>query len=89
MRTYLTLQGCNVVEFADGESFKESVGDIKAHVAILDLNLPGISGMELLPLLRKTLDIPTIVYTGVRKPGYGPGGNEPWGIRIPLQASKM
>ncbi len=57
-------QGFNVIELADGESFKESIDDIKAHVAILDLNLPGIDGMKLLPLLRKTLKIPTIIYTG-------------------------
>ena len=69
LRTYLTLQGFNVIEFADGESFKESIDDIKAHVAILDLNLPGIDGMKLLPLLRTKLEIPTIVYTGDGNPG--------------------
>jgi DNA-binding NtrC family response regulator len=64
LRCFLGIKGFNTIEFVDGESFKESMNEIKAQVAILDLNLPGIGGMELLPLLRNELNIPTIVYTG-------------------------
>jgi len=65
LNSYLSMKGYHVIEFADGESFKDCVANIKANVAILDLNLTGIGGIELLPILKNDLDIPVIVYTGV------------------------
>jgi two-component system response regulator FixJ len=39
--------------FASGEAFLDDMGDLQAGCVLLDLNMPGLSGLEVLRLLRE------------------------------------
>ena len=42
-----------IAEASSGEEAIEKVKDLRPEIAILDINLPGISGIEAIPLIRK------------------------------------
>lgn len=49
----LTLEADFVIEtYSDGTSGWKRLGDMVPHVVVLDLNLPGMSGKEILTALR-------------------------------------
>lgn len=52
VRTRLQQEGLQALVFQDGESFLKSLRHRLFDLLILDINLPGISGCELLPHLR-------------------------------------
>ena len=50
---------------SDGESAVSAVEQLKPDLVILDMNLPGISGMEVLKRIKKTdEELPVIIITG-------------------------
>jgi two-component system KDP operon response regulator KdpE len=61
LRTTLSLNGYDVRTAADGESALEVFGDWKPDLVVTDLNMPGMTGIELCKALRKKTDVPVIV----------------------------
>ncbi len=60
-----------VGEADDGEQALEVVRDQQPDVLLLDLNMPGVSGLEVLPDIRKTWpDIKVLVLTGRDEDSY-------------------
>jgi two-component system phosphate regulon response regulator PhoB len=49
----LEKEGMEVVHFQDGEAAYEAVSEGRVALAILDVNLPGMSGFELLQRARE------------------------------------
>lgn len=65
LRTILEIYGYSVASFAAGEEFLEHADVTARKVVILDVNLPGASGLEILKRLRDDDKfIPAIVVSG-------------------------
>ena len=65
LRVLLETHGCTVFDFAEGESFLRRERDVAADCVLLDVHMPGKSGLEVLRELRGSGDmIPVIVITG-------------------------
>lgn len=66
MRTALTTAGYEVSDARSGEEAVEQLGDEKFDLILLDVNLPGMSGLEACRVIRRdTLvpDVPIIMLT--------------------------
>ena len=63
MRTTLTSQGYAIVEAKSGEEALERIRNERADLIILDVNLPGISGLETCREIRASSDVPIIMLT--------------------------
>jgi FixJ family two-component response regulator len=56
-------------DFACGEAFLESIETLEPACALLDLQMPGLDGLEVLLAMRtRNLNIPTIVVTANAQP---------------------
>ena len=53
-------EGFNVQSFANGESFLDAVNQNKPNLIILDLMLPGMSGLDVCKQLRSNDDFDVI-----------------------------
>jgi two-component system OmpR family response regulator len=66
LRAYLTSileeHGYTVIAAASGEEALQSLGDVKATLAVLDIGLPGMDGFAVAEHLAK--DVHVIVVTG-------------------------
>ena len=60
---YLSLEGFEVTEAADGRSALERIADSAPDLVVLDLMLPGIDGYEVLRQLRVSSQTPVIMLT--------------------------
>jgi two-component system, OmpR family, KDP operon response regulator KdpE len=63
LRTALVAQGYEVADARNGEEALEKVRDEKIDLLILDMNMPGMSGLETCRTIRSTSDIPIIMLT--------------------------
>ncbi|MDV6330645.1 response regulator transcription factor [Asticcacaulis sp. 201] len=63
LSTGLVQAGYTPDWLTDGESADEAIKANSYAAVILDINLPGISGLELLKALRRTSDLPVIIMT--------------------------
>lgn len=66
LRQVLTAHGTVEVlaELADGESALRSIGDLSPDAAILDIDMPGKNGLEVIGALRERhIDVPVIFLT--------------------------
>jgi len=63
MLTTLASQGYSVVEVRSGEEALEKVRGMRPDLILLDVNLPGISGLETCREIRATCDAPIIMLT--------------------------
>ena len=63
MRTTLTSHGYSVVEAASGEEALEKLRAERPDLIILDVNMPGISGIETCAEIRTSSDVPIIMLT--------------------------
>jgi DNA-binding NtrC family response regulator len=62
---WFTKRGHTVVETATGQEALEQLAKLQFHVAVLDMNLPGLTGLELLDRIRETdLETEVIILTG-------------------------
>lgn len=61
LRTSLTAHGYDVFEAANGEDAIFQAVNIQPDILILDLGLPGISGLEVIKRIREWSDVPVIV----------------------------
>lgn len=59
---YLNQQGFEVIAFADGESFLKAQMS-QFHLAVLDIGLPGMDGLDVCRNLRQTSSLPVIMLT--------------------------
>jgi two-component system, OmpR family, response regulator ChvI len=59
----LEAEGYKVRTYSDGASALEALSQEPADLAILDIKMPRMDGMELLRRLRQTIDIPVIFLT--------------------------
>jgi two-component system KDP operon response regulator KdpE len=63
LRTALIAQGYEVADARNGEEALEKIRDEKIDLLILDMNMPGMSGLETCRTIRSTSDIPIIMLT--------------------------
>jgi two-component system, OmpR family, KDP operon response regulator KdpE len=63
LRTTLTSQGYTVTEARTGEEAFEQVRNERPDLILLDVNMPGISGLEACREIRASSDIPIIMLT--------------------------
>ncbi len=63
MRTTLAAQGYTVTEARSGEEALEKIRSERADLIILDMNMPGIGGLETCREIRNTSDTPIIMLT--------------------------
>jgi DNA-binding response OmpR family regulator len=61
----LTLRGITTVTANDGEQALRCMAQERPHIVILDMKMPGMSGLEVLRLIKqKCPSIPVILLTG-------------------------
>ncbi len=58
---YLSKEGIETVTCASGEDGLQALSEGDADLLVLDLNLPGIDGYEVLQQLRRTSTVPVII----------------------------
>lgn len=63
LQAYLTAEGLDVVTASDGPSAVEAVATRVPDLAILDIMLPGIDGIELTRRFQREHDLPVILVT--------------------------
>lgn len=63
--SYLRAHGHEVVEVSDGEAALSAMRETPADLAVLDLMLPGIDGLEVCRRLREGGDVPVIMLTAL------------------------
>src|SRR5262245_40197209 len=63
LRTALVAQGYEVADARNGEEALEKVRDEKIDLLILDMNMPGMSGLETCRTIRSTSDVSIIMLT--------------------------
>ena len=63
LQLYLTEEGYRVVHLLDATSFEDIFSDQKFCFVVLDWMLPGLSGIDILKLIRKKSDVPVMLLT--------------------------
>jgi two-component system, OmpR family, KDP operon response regulator KdpE len=63
LRTALSAEGYTIFEAATGEEALESIRSAPPDAILLDVNMPGIGGLETCREIRRTLDIPILMLT--------------------------
>jgi len=62
---FLESKGFSVDQFSDGKDALDAIKNNSYNLILTDINMPGISGMEITQYVRETLqsDIPVIILT--------------------------
>jgi two-component system, OmpR family, KDP operon response regulator KdpE len=63
LRTALSAEGYTIFEAANGEEALESIRSSTPDAILLDVNMPGIGGLEACREIRRTLDVPILMLT--------------------------
>jgi two-component system, OmpR family, KDP operon response regulator KdpE len=63
LRSTLSFRGYTISEVATGEEAVELLPKLKPDLVLLDVNLPGMSGVETCRELRRSSDVPIIMLT--------------------------
>jgi two-component system KDP operon response regulator KdpE len=63
LRSTLSFRGYTIIEVSSGEEAVDLVGRVKPDLILLDVNLPGMSGIETCREIRRTTDAPIIMLT--------------------------
>lgn len=63
LRTMLSSHGYSIVEARCGEEAVEAIRQEKMDLILLDVNMPGMSGMEACSEIRRSCDAPIIMLT--------------------------
>jgi two-component system KDP operon response regulator KdpE len=61
LRTSLTAQGANVLDVQSGEEALELLREHTVDLILLDLNMPGMGGLDTCRAIRSGWDVPIIV----------------------------
>jgi len=64
MRHYLEDEGMNLVQVATGSDFLKTIADNKFDIVLMDLGLPDVDGLTLIPQIRTSYKGPIIVISG-------------------------
>lgn len=62
---FLESKGFNITQFSDGKEALDSIKNNDYDIILSDINMPGISGLEITQYVRVTLerDTPIIIFT--------------------------
>jgi len=63
LRSTLSFRGYTISEVSSGEEAVELTGKLKPDLILLDVNLPGMSGIETCREIRRSTDAPIIMLT--------------------------
>ena len=63
LRTALVAQGYEVMDARNGEEALEKLRDEKVDLIVLDMNMPGMDGMETCRTVRSSSDVSIIMLT--------------------------
>jgi len=63
LRTVLTQEGYRVIEARDGDEAAKHLAEASVDLAVLDVMMPGRSGLDLCTEIRSQYDIPVILLT--------------------------
>jgi len=63
LRSTLSFRGYTITEAASGEEALQLVPKLKPDLVLLDVNLPGMTGVETCPEIRRSSDAPIIMLT--------------------------
>lgn len=63
LRTALSAEGYTIFEAGTGEEALESIRQSTPDAILLDVNMPGIGGLEACREIRRTLDVPILMLT--------------------------
>ena len=63
MRTTLTAAGYSIVEARSGEEALEKIRNVRADLILVDINMPGLDGLETCREIRSGSDVPIIMLT--------------------------
>ncbi len=63
LRTVLTQEGYRVIEARDGNEAAKQLAETPVDLAVLDIMMPGRSGLDLCTEIRNSYDIPVILLT--------------------------
>ena len=63
LRTALSAEGYTIFEGATGEEALESIRQSTPDAVLLDVNMPGMGGLETCREIRRTLDVPILMLT--------------------------
>ena len=69
LRRYLQRNGFRVTEAADAADARGKLGAFEFDLIVLDVMMPGESGLVLLSELRKTSRVPVLMLTAMAEPG--------------------
>jgi DNA-binding response OmpR family regulator len=61
LQSYLRLRGFDVTGCADAESALQKMADESYHVALLDIKLPGMNGIELLKRVKEVSPVVQVI----------------------------
>jgi CheY-like chemotaxis protein len=84
--TLLRARGYDVLRAASGADALELIGQVDADLALVDVLMPGMDGLELLEKLKETKGIPVLLVTGVLDPAVLERGNELGAERVLVKA---
>ena len=63
LRTALSSEGYTIYEAASGEEALDSIRASVPHAILLDVNMPGMGGLETCREIRRTMDVPILMLT--------------------------
>jgi len=63
LRTTLTAEGYTIVEARDGTEAFEKVRDVKPDLILLDMNMPGLDGLQTCREIRSSSQVPIVMLT--------------------------
>ncbi len=63
MRTTLSAAGYSMVEARSGEEALEKIRNVRADLILVDINMPGLGGLETCRAIRSGSDVPIIMLT--------------------------
>jgi two-component system KDP operon response regulator KdpE len=63
LRTAFVAQGYEILDARNGEEALEKLRDAKVDLIVLDMNMPGMSGLETCRTIRSTSDVSIIMLT--------------------------
>ncbi|MEQ9607553.1 MAG: response regulator [Kiloniellaceae bacterium] len=70
LQRILTVLDVSVEAYASGEDFLQSLGMLRPDCVVLDLHMPGLSGLEVQQRIKKLDErLPVVIVTGHHEPG--------------------
>ena len=69
LRITLTARGYQVVTASDGKAALDAAISSHPDIVVIDLGMPGLSGIEVIEALRGWTQIPVLVVSGMGTPG--------------------